>query len=52
VPGVSVPFWGAPIPSLIADPFMRGAFERAEREGGTLPALLPAEKRKPQQGDA
>ena len=43
MPGVSVPFWGAPIPSLIADPFERRPFERAEREGGTPPALLPAD---------
>jgi hypothetical protein len=38
--------------TLIADPFVRRAFERAEREDGTAPALMPAEPRKPLQGGA
>jgi hypothetical protein len=34
---VSIPFWNAPISSLVADASVRRAFERAEREDGTGP---------------
>jgi hypothetical protein len=37
---------------LVRDPFVRRAFERAEREDGTAPALMPAEPRKPLTGGA
>ena len=38
--------------TLIADPFVRRAFERAEREDGTAPAVATAEPHKPMQGGA
>jgi hypothetical protein len=41
-----------PLSALITDPFVRRAFERAEREDGTAPALMPAGPRKPLQGGA
>jgi hypothetical protein len=42
----------AKLSSLFSDPFVRRAFERAEREDGTAPAMTPAEPRKPLQGGA
>jgi hypothetical protein len=38
--------------TLIRNPFVRRAFERAEREDGTAPAIATAEPRKPLQGGA
>jgi hypothetical protein len=38
--------------TLIADPFVRRAFERAEREDGTAPAVVAADPHKPMQGGA
>jgi hypothetical protein len=42
----------SPLSSLIRDPFVRRAFERAEREDGTAPAVVAVEPRKPLQGGA
>lgn len=42
----------APLSTLIRDPFVRRAFERAEREDGTAPAVAAVEPRKPLQGGA
>jgi hypothetical protein len=42
----------APLSTLIADPFVRRAFERAEREDGTAPAVTAREPHKPLQGGA
>jgi hypothetical protein len=42
----------AHLSALIADPFVRRAFERAEREDGTAPAVATAEPHKPMQGGA
>jgi hypothetical protein len=44
--------FAAPLSTHFTDPFVRRAFERAEREDGTAPALMPAEPRKPLQGGA
>jgi hypothetical protein len=41
-----------PLSTLIADPFVHRAFERAEREDGTAPAVAAREPRKPRQGGA
>jgi hypothetical protein len=46
-----VPFPGA-LSVLIRDPFVRRAFERAEREEGTAPAIAAQQLRKPLQGGA
>lgn len=48
----SVPIWAAPLSTLIRDPLVRRAFERAEREDGTAPAIVAREPRKPLRGGA
>jgi hypothetical protein len=42
----------AQLSTLIRDPFVRRAFERAAREHGTAPAIVAQEPRKPMQGGA
>jgi len=41
-----------PLSALIRDPLVRRAFERAEREDGTAPAIAAVEPRKPLRGGA
>ena len=50
---VDVPIWHvAPLSTLIRDPFVRRAFERAEREDGTAPATVAADPHRPMRGGA
>jgi hypothetical protein len=59
MPNPTVPAAGGAMPgrlsTFIADPFVRRAFEHAEREDGTAQALVtvePGKPRKPLQGGA